>query len=125
MKRFFLSSISLILLVSLIFTVSLSAKDTAELPKMTSVQKLHAEALERNVEVQEKIRTNNLGDQYAGVFIDDNGVLNVNFTSNISKAKTAINEDGIKYNQVKYSYKQLKEIMSSLEELMLELDIVK
>lgn len=125
MRRFFLSSISLILLALLIFTVSLSAKNNVELPKMTSIQELHAVALEKNVVVQEKIKTNNLGDHYAGVFIDDNGTLNVNLTSNINKAKTAINQDGVQYNQVKHSYKKLKETMSSLEDLMLELDIVK
>lgn len=82
-------------------------------------------AVELNKVIQEQIHSNSdLEKAYAGVYIDDNGVLNINFVEKsleVNKFSKSINE--VKYNVVANSFEELRETKDVLTDKMNELEI--
>ncbi|GIP18517.1 hypothetical protein J40TS1_41590 [Paenibacillus montaniterrae] len=124
MRRLYVSLLAAALIAPLALTVNSSAESKLEIPKMSSIEQLQADALQQYAIVEAKLKMHNLEDSYGGVFIDSNGELNINLTGNVDTIQALIQQDGIQYHQVQHSIKKLEETISKLEGRMLELDIV-
>lgn len=124
MRRLYVSLLAAALIAPLVLTVNPSAESILEVSKMSSIEQLQADALQQYTIVTAKIKKHNLEDSYGGVFIDNNGELNINLTGNVDAIQALIKQDGIYYHQVRHSIKKLEETISKLEGRMLELDIV-
>lgn len=76
MRRLYVSLLAAALIAPLALTVNSSAESKLEIPKMSSIEQLQADALQQFAIVEAKLKKHNLEDRYGGVFIDNNGKLN-------------------------------------------------
>ncbi|NBI28990.1 S1 family peptidase [Chengkuizengella marina] len=83
-----------------------------------------SKALKINKDVKKKVKDNKkYEDDYAGVYIDDDGILNINLVNNVEEVSNLIDSNEVKYNKVKNSFKKLDQTMKFLTPRMNELGI--
>jgi len=61
--------------------------------------------------------------EYGGVYLDAEGILNVNIVGEAKNIKNLLKDSNVKYHNVKYTKKQLSEINNSLCDRLIELGI--
>ncbi|QTH42999.1 hypothetical protein J4772_00445 [Cohnella sp. LGH] len=85
---------------------------------------MEQKAIENNVQLQKALEFNkSANDSYAGVYIDNEGILNVNVVGDVAKLKTLTAAEDIKYHQVKYTYAELEKGLLALQDKLAELSI--
>lgn len=72
-------------------------------------------AITNNKKLQDKLNTmKDFEDKLGGKYIDENGVLNVNFVGDVNSIEKDMKIDGVKYHSVKHTLKELNDIMDIL-----------
>lgn len=121
MKRIFLS---IILIVSVAMGIASAADDPSQSLKLSPREQLEQKAIENNIQLQKALKLNeSINDSYAGVYIDDEGILNVNFVGDVTKIKSFTEIDNVKYHQVEHTYEELEKGMIALQDKMVDLNI--
>lgn len=81
-------------------------------------------SLENNKVLREQLKNNKeFNDNFAGVYIDEQGNLNVNYAGDVEKFKNSVKLDNVIFHAAKYQYNHLENVVNMLNNRMVELDI--